>query len=75
MDASFRFPARPSPIPRPSAVQSPTEPVHRESRAIRASVLDVALELGLGANGTVANWMLNNSLEEEEEEEVRLFPS
>ncbi|KAJ7914938.1 hypothetical protein B0H13DRAFT_2001733 [Mycena leptocephala] len=69
MDASFRFPARPSPIPRPSAVQSPTEPVHRESRAIRASVLDVALELGLGANGTVANWMLNNSLEEEEEEE------
>ncbi|KAJ6466604.1 hypothetical protein C8R47DRAFT_1326241 [Mycena vitilis] len=68
MDANFTFPARPKAIPRPAPAQSPTEPVNRESNALRASVLDAALELGLGANGSVANWMFNNTLEEEPEE-------
>ncbi|KAJ7039585.1 hypothetical protein C8F04DRAFT_295375 [Mycena alexandri] len=67
MDANFTFPARPKPIPRP-APASPPEPVNRESNALRASVLDAALELGFGANGAVANWMFNNTLEEEDED-------
>lgn len=69
MDANFTFPARPQPIPRPSAAQPPPEPVNRESSALRASVLDAALQLGFGANGNVANWMFNNALEEEAEDE------
>ncbi|KAJ6544070.1 hypothetical protein B0H19DRAFT_1169507 [Mycena capillaripes] len=69
MDADFTFPARPTPISRPSPAQSPTEPANRQSNALRASVLDAALELGFGANGTVANWMFNNALEEQEEDE------
>ncbi|KAJ6630998.1 hypothetical protein B0H10DRAFT_702776 [Mycena sp. CBHHK59/15] len=68
MDANFTFPVRPKPSPRPAA-QTPTEPVNRESNALRASVLDVALELGIAANGGVANWMFNNTLEEEDEDE------
>ncbi|KAJ7746644.1 hypothetical protein B0H16DRAFT_1692667 [Mycena metata] len=67
MDANFTFPARPKPTPRP-APASPPEPVNRESNALRASVLDAALQLGFGANGAVANWMFNNTLEEEDEE-------
>ncbi|KAF7330298.1 hypothetical protein MVEN_02467700 [Mycena venus] len=58
MDANFTFPAP----------ESPTAS-NRESNALRASVLDAALELGLGANGSVANWMFNNAVEEEEDEE------
>ncbi|KAJ7510417.1 hypothetical protein B0H11DRAFT_1187899 [Mycena galericulata] len=68
MDANFTFPTRPTPTPRPNASHSPIEPVNRESNALRASVLDAALELGIGANGAVANWMFNNTLEEEDEE-------
>ncbi|KAJ7106497.1 hypothetical protein C8R43DRAFT_209855 [Mycena crocata] len=68
MDANFTFPARPQAVPRPAPAQPQAEPVQRESNALRASVLDAALQLGLGANGTVANWMFNNTLEEEEEE-------
>lgn len=43
---------------------------------VRASVLDVALELGIGGpNSTVANWMFNNPVtEEDEEEEVSTIP-
>jgi hypothetical protein len=44
---------------------------HRDSNALRASVLDAALELGIG-NKTMANWIFNPVNEdEEEEEEVR----
>ncbi|KAJ6570169.1 hypothetical protein DFH09DRAFT_1080325 [Mycena vulgaris] len=66
MDPNFSFP-RSTPTPRP-AVKSPTVPANRESNALRASVLDAALELGIGANGAVATWMFNNALEEEDEE-------
>ena len=31
----------------------------RDSNLIRASVLDAALQLGLGANGNVAHWLFN----------------
>ena len=37
---------------------------------VRASVLDVALQLGFGGpNSTVADWIFNNPLDEEEEPE------
>jgi hypothetical protein len=37
---------------------------------VRASVLDAALQLGFGGpNSTVANWIFNNPLDEEEEPE------
>ncbi|KAJ6468418.1 hypothetical protein C8R45DRAFT_470424 [Mycena sanguinolenta] len=70
MNADFTFPPRPKPVPRPQPVQqSPTEPVNRDSNALRASVLDVALALGLGTNDGVAKWMFNNAVEEEEEDD------
>ncbi|KAK7032790.1 hypothetical protein R3P38DRAFT_3264791 [Favolaschia claudopus] len=69
MNESFTFPARPQPLLRPPPAQPQAEPVNRESNALRASVLDAALQLGFGANGTVANWMFNNAVEEEEEED------
>ncbi|KAF8063482.1 hypothetical protein FPV67DRAFT_1672502 [Lyophyllum atratum] len=76
MDSNFTFPRPQAPTPRsaPSS-SSPTSstgaaaPVKRESNALRASVLDAALELGIGTNSTVANWMFNNALSEEEEED------
>lgn len=40
----------------------------RDSNALRASVLDAALQLGLGTNKTVANWMFNDPIAEEEAE-------
>ncbi|KAG6907295.1 hypothetical protein DXG01_009488 [Tephrocybe rancida] len=73
MDTTFTFPRHQVPIPRPApVVATPPSPTsNRESNALRASVLDVALELGIGNNSTVTNWMFNNSLTEEEEEELR----
>ncbi|KIM51708.1 hypothetical protein SCLCIDRAFT_12066 [Scleroderma citrinum Foug A] len=41
---------------------------NRDSSAVRASVLQTALELGIAQNPTVANWIFNNPLEEEPEE-------
>ncbi|PFH47051.1 hypothetical protein AMATHDRAFT_153075 [Amanita thiersii Skay4041] len=40
---------------------------HRESNALRASVLDVAMQLGLGKNSAVADWIFNNPVTEEDE--------
>jgi hypothetical protein len=68
MDPTFTFPRLKPAIPRPQApVASQGE--SRESNALRASVLDAALELGLANNSVVADWMFNNTLQEEEEEE------
>lgn len=78
MDNNFTFPRPQVPVPRPPPVSSfarsstDDTPPNRESNALRASVLDAALQLGIGTNSTVANWMFNNSLEEEEEE-VRFY--
>lgn len=72
MDRNFVFPRHPAVRlrPAPSSSKSPgtADVVNRDSNALRASVLDAALELGLGNNSTVANWMFNNSVEEAEEE-------
>lgn len=40
----------------------------RNSNAVRASVLESALELGFSQNSTVANWIFNNPLSEEAED-------
>lgn len=83
MDPNFSFPRLPVPIPRPRPASKATAPPEadntssnndRDSNALRASVLDVALQLGLGTNNAVANWMFNNSLEEEAEEVGMLSP-
>ncbi|KIJ67317.1 hypothetical protein HYDPIDRAFT_25783 [Hydnomerulius pinastri MD-312] len=41
---------------------------NRNSNAVRASVLETALELGITQNSTVANWIFNNPMEEEPED-------
>ncbi|KAI6095016.1 hypothetical protein EDD16DRAFT_1721177 [Pisolithus croceorrhizus] len=43
-------------------------PAGRDSNAIRASVLQTALELGIAQNPLVANWIFNSPLEEEPED-------
>ncbi|KAF8130562.1 hypothetical protein EV363DRAFT_1431856 [Boletus edulis] len=40
----------------------------RNSNAVRASVLETALELGFSQNSTVADWIFNNPLSEEAED-------
>lgn len=53
-----------------------SQPPTRDSNMVRASVLDAALELGFGGpNSTVANWMFNSPVleEEEEQEEVTIY--
>ncbi|KAF7295199.1 hypothetical protein MIND_01058700 [Mycena indigotica] len=75
MDPNFTFPRqRPQAMPRPPPAEPPSEPVNRESNALRASVLDAALQLGLGSS-KMANWMLNNTLAEDEEEPEEDTPS
>ncbi|KDR66896.1 hypothetical protein GALMADRAFT_1135798 [Galerina marginata CBS 339.88] len=77
MDSNFTFPrpqpAVPRPAPASSSSEKQTEHISRESNALRASVLDAALELGIGSNSVVANWMFNNSLQEEDEEEPKRY--
>ena len=83
MDPNFSFPRLPAPTLRPRPIPKATASPEadnsslnneRDSNALRASVLDVALQLGLGTNNAVAHWMFSNSLEEEAEE-VGILPS
>jgi hypothetical protein len=57
--------------PRPRYTPRRPSNADRDSNALRASVLDAALELGIG-NKTVANWVFNSvdEADEQEEEEV-----
>ena len=79
MNANFTFP-RPQPaVPRPTPAAIPSSPSalldlagSRTSNALRASILDTALELGIGSNSLVADWMFNDPVIEEVEEEVSL---
>jgi hypothetical protein len=53
---------------------TPNADEKRDSNALRASVFETALEIGFGSNTTVANWIFNNPLtEEDESEEVGNF--
>ncbi|KAF8995541.1 hypothetical protein BDQ17DRAFT_1430286 [Cyathus striatus] len=72
MDPNFSFPRPQAPIPRTRPLHPAATPnleVNRESNALRASVLDAALQLGIGSNNLVAAWMFNNPVQEEEEED------
>ena len=62
--------ASPQPLSHVRDEQTSTASQNRDSNMVRASVLDAALQLGFGGpNSTVANWIFNNPLEEEEESE------
>ncbi|KAH8824948.1 hypothetical protein DL96DRAFT_151161 [Flagelloscypha sp. PMI_526] len=79
MDTKFVFPMPQAPLARPGrpepAVQpQPGEAKSRDSNALRASVLDAALELGIGRNSTMTKWMFSNAVAEEEEEEPQTSP-
>jgi len=56
---------------RPQRARAPT--YSRDSNALRASVLDVALQLGVGTSRAVENLIFDSFLEEDEEEEVSLY--
>lgn len=82
MNTNFVFPRhQPTALrPRPAqaAKSSPSSPDlagSRDSNALRASILDIALELGVGSSPLVTDWMFNNVLEEEPEDEVELISS
>lgn len=55
---------------RPRAAHTGKVSINRESSALRASVMDIAMEIGLGMNGAVTDWVYNNPINEEEEEPV-----
>ncbi|PPR00740.1 hypothetical protein CVT24_000946 [Panaeolus cyanescens] len=66
MEAAYPLPRHQTPLPRPMRKTQATGAT-RESNALRASVLDAALQLGLGNNSLVADWMFNESIQEDEE--------
>ena len=64
-----------APFARPRAALGRKISVNRQSNALRASVFDVAMQIGLGANGAVTDWVYNNSVSEEEVRNVfQLLP-
>ncbi|KAI0643238.1 hypothetical protein C8Q79DRAFT_915750 [Trametes meyenii] len=58
-------PASPTPFARPQRVDPNTE---NRGSGLRASILESALELGVGTNRTVANWIFNPVPEDDEGE-------
>ena len=77
MNSSFTFPPRAPPTMRPEITppgnagqqqSASSDAPSRDSNLVRASILDAALDLGYGSNSTVAKWMFENPLEEEDEE-------
>lgn len=54
-----------TPIPR-------TRPVQKRESVLRASILDTAMELGVGSSRTVTHWIFNPIGEVDEEAEVRV---
>jgi hypothetical protein len=57
--------ARPRPRPNKVGASGP-----RDSSAVRASVFEVAMDLGITSNNLVAEWMFSNTLQEEDEVSV-----
>ncbi|KAL1742975.1 hypothetical protein HDZ31DRAFT_41994 [Schizophyllum fasciatum] len=79
MNSNFTFPPRAPPSLRtdtekPGDMERPpstsADAASRDSNLVRASILDAAMDLGFGSNATVAKWMFENQLEEEEEEAI-----
>jgi hypothetical protein len=56
-----------APFTRPRTAPTRNISIKRDSNALRASVLDVAMQIGMGVNGAVADWVYNNSVQEDEE--------
>lgn len=69
MDSSFTFPPYQPPAPRARTAVASNGP--RKSNALRASVLDAALQLGLTNDSLVAEWMFSNTVQEEDEVSFR----
>jgi hypothetical protein len=69
MNPNFTFPQPQPARTRPVVEIVGASPTSRESNALRASVLETALLLGVGSSNTVTDWMFN-PLQEEEDEEV-----
>lgn len=63
------FPSPQIPVSRPRPSHKQVDNVSRDSNTLRASVLETALELGIGSNSLVADWMFNNAVTEEEGDE------
>ncbi|KAL9708835.1 hypothetical protein Ac2012v2_007990 [Leucoagaricus gongylophorus] len=57
----------PAAHPRPRPPKSSTSDAPRESGALRTSVWETVLQLGLGMNPIVADWIFDNQLAEEGE--------
>ncbi|KAF9039218.1 hypothetical protein BJ165DRAFT_1531313 [Panaeolus papilionaceus] len=66
MEAANPLPRHQTPLPRPVKKGQPTSGSRAQSSALRASVLDAALQLGIG-NNSLADWMFNESIQEDEE--------
>lgn len=68
---SSSTPASPASFARPQRLDTNAE---NRGSGLRASILESALELGLGSNRTVANWMFNpvEEVDEENDTEVRV---
>ncbi|KAI0029693.1 hypothetical protein K488DRAFT_88476 [Vararia minispora EC-137] len=56
------------PAPQRRPLKTPPPDQTRDSNALRASVLDAALAIGIGSSRVVENWMFNTVNEEDEEE-------
>jgi hypothetical protein len=56
-----------APFARPRTASSRNVSIKRGSNSLRASVLDVAMQIGLGTNGAVTDWVYKNSVHEDEE--------
>ena len=56
-----------SPAPKARPQRAP-DPSADRSSVLRASILESALELGIGNNGAVANWIFNTVEEGDEED-------
>ncbi len=56
-----------APFARPRTAPTRNKSIKRDSNALRASVLDVAMQIGMGENGAVMDWVYNNSVHEDEE--------
>jgi hypothetical protein len=64
-----------APFARPRTAPSRNVSVKRDSNVLRASVLDIAMQIGLGTNGAVTDWVYSNSVHEDEEVRLSLAKS
>ena len=56
-----------APFARPRTAPTRNMSIKRDSNSLRASVLDIAMQIGMGTNGAVTDWVYNNSVHEDEE--------